>query len=315
MLQILAIISPIFILIAIGYAGVRLGIVSKVHLPGMGAFLLYCAMPALIVRALISRPLGDILNLRYLLAYGAGSIVVFGLGLCLALFVQRRNLQTSAMTALGMSASNSGFVGYPIASLILGPTAGLALALCMVIENILIIPLALGLAEAGSQSGAPVREILTATAWRLISNPILLAILVGIVLTATGVTLPGPLFKAVDMLATASAPVALFVIGGTLVGINIGELGGQVVEIVTGKLLLHPLAVLAFLSLAGSLEPDLKTAAIIMASAPMLSIYPILGQRYENGHVCAAALLVATINSVLTISAAIWMLGWRAPVL
>jgi predicted permease len=217
------------------------------------------------------------------------------------------------MAALGMAASNSGFIGYPIASLILGSTAGLALALCMIVENILIIPIALGLAEAGSQTGAPVGAILSATAGRLIRNPILLAILVGIVLTAGGVTLPGPLFKAVDMLATASAPVALFVIGGTLVGINIEELGGEVVEIVTGKLLIHPLAVVAFLGLAGSVEPDLKAAAIIMASAPMLSIYPILGQRYKTGSVCAAALLVATIVSVLTISGVIWMLGWRTP--
>ena len=314
MLQILLIISPIFLLIAAGYAAVRLGMVTKAHLPGMGGFLLYFAMPALIVRALVSRPLAEVVNTGYLAAYGAGSLFAFSLGLCVSYFVQRRGLQASAIGALGMAASNSGFIGYPIADLVLGPPAGLALALCMMVENILIIPTALALAEAGSQAGLPLRDVLRATALRLVRNPIMLAILAGVAISALGAKLPPPLFKAVDMLATASAPIALFVIGGTLVGLQVRGLGYQVVPIVVGKLFVHPAAVLAALTLLGSrnpafLSPDLRSAAVIMASVPMLSIYPIFGQRYGLDKICAAALLASTMASIATISTVIWLLG------
>jgi hypothetical protein len=37
-------------------------------------------MPALIVRVLVSRPIADVVDIRYLLAYGAGSIFVFRAG-------------------------------------------------------------------------------------------------------------------------------------------------------------------------------------------------------------------------------------------
>ena len=60
----------------------------------------------------------------------------------------------------------------------------------------------------------------------------------------TGSRLPAPLFKAVDMLALASAPVALFVIGGTLAGARVRGMFGDVAVITVGKLLLHPAAVL-----------------------------------------------------------------------
>lgn len=52
----------------------------------------------------------------------------------------------SVLIGLGMSFSNSGFVGYPIALQILGPPAAAALAMCMIVENVLMFPLALVLA-------------------------------------------------------------------------------------------------------------------------------------------------------------------------
>jgi malonate transporter and related proteins len=312
MLQILVIISPIFVLIALGFIAVRLNVVLKEQLPSMGTFLLYFAMPALIVRVLVSRPIADVVDIRYLLAYGAGSIFVFCLGLCLTYFSGRKDLPTSSISALGMAASNSGFVGYPIVDLVLGPPAGLALALCMMVENIVIIPAALAIAEAGSQPGLPLPTVLRSTALRLIKNPIMIAILVGVAISVSGVRLPPPLLKAVDMLAAASAPVALFVIGGTLVGLKVAGLGHQVAPIAAGKLLVHPVAVGTALIMCGNVGPDLKWAAVIFASVPMLSIYPILGQRYGIDDVCAAALLVSTMISVFTISAVIWLLQMGA---
>jgi hypothetical protein len=58
----------------------------------------------------------------------------------------------------------------------------------------------------------------------------------------------------------------------------------------------------------GPADPVLRAGAIIIASAPMLSIYPILGARHGLQGLCAAALLVATPLSFLTMSAAIWLL-------
>jgi len=80
------------------------------------------------------------------------------------------------------------------------------------------------------------------------------------------------------------------------------------------KLLLHPLAVFAMLWLLPPIDPPLRMAAVIYASMPMLSIYPILAQRYHYEGFCAAALLVATLLSFVTVSIVLWLmtsvLGW-----
>jgi malonate transporter len=52
----------------------------------------------------------------------------------------------------------------------------------------------------------------------------------------------------------------------------------------------------------------LVQAMVIFASVPMVTIYPLLGQRYGEEEFCAAALLVTTTLSFLSISAALFFI-------
>ena len=90
MFNIIAIIAPIFILIAVGYVAVRLDLVHKTHLKGMSTFVFYFAMPALILRSLVQLPLADVINTGYLLAYGLGSASVFLIALSFMHFAQKK---------------------------------------------------------------------------------------------------------------------------------------------------------------------------------------------------------------------------------
>lgn len=308
MLAILAITTPIFLLISAGYIARWSGLIQREQMQGVGIFVMFLALPALVIRALTQHPLEEILQLNYMVAYGLGSLVVFGGGLLLSMRYQRQPLNVSAMQALGMAAANSGFVGYPVAVMVIGSPAAVLLALNMVIETLIIIPAALILAEMTSQQGASVWKTVKQTALSLAKNPVLVGLLVGIFLAVTGLQIPVPLFKAIDMLANAAGPAALFVIGGALFGLQVKGMARDVGQIVIGKLLIHPLVIfIAFLLIPG-IDPLYIVGAVLFSAAPMISIYPLLGQRYGLGGVSAAAMLVATIASFFTLSLIIWLL-------
>lgn len=302
MLQILGITSPIFLLIGIGFLCARFALVSREQIAGMGKFVITLALPALVIRAMTERPLHELFERNYLLVYGAASLLVFVAGLLFAHSVRRDSFTGSVLSGLGMSMSNSGFIGYPLVSMALGPVSELGLAMNMVVENLLMLPLALALAEAGEQRGGwrrTLREVFV----RLLRNPIIIAICLGLALALLDLRLPAVPGKVVEMLASASAPVALFVIGGNLYGLKVGRLFADVAQIGIGKLLLHPLAVLLCLLLFPVEDPQLRLAAVLFACAPMMSIYPIIGQRFGLEGRCAAALVASTVLSFLTISA------------
>ncbi|MDN3522022.1 AEC family transporter [Halomonas ramblicola] len=309
MLEILSITTPIFLLIGAGYLAMGIRLVNREQIQGVATFVLYFALPALVIRALTQNPLDEVLQPHYLLAYGLGSLAVFALALLLTLALQRKPLSEGAMHALGMSASNSGFIGYPLAAMVLGSSpAAVIMALNFLIENLLIIPAALILAEAGRQSGAGLAAASRQTLMRLARNPILVGLMVGLVLALTETALPRPLAQVIDMLANAAGPAALFVIGGTLFGLQVHGMLNDVGQIIVGKLIGHPLAVLGCFLLMPAMDPVLLAGALLFACAPMISVYPLLGQRYGMAGVGAAALMVGTLTAFVTLSLVIGLM-------
>lgn len=302
MLEVLGITAPIFCIIGMGYLAARFALLSREQMRGLGTFVITFAMPALVIRALALRPIAEVLNPHYLIAYLVASLACLAIGFTLFFKVHRQSVSSSAIAGMGMATSNSGFIGYPIALMAVGPQAGVALALGMVVENLVMIPLALAIAEAGLQGGGSPLRVLGETLKRLSRNPLILAIIVGGALSVAEIRLPTVPLKLVEMLSQASAPVALFVIGGVLYGTKVRGQVGEIAQIGGGKLLLHPLMLsLAFVLLA-DIEPAMMTAGLIMASAPMMSVYPILGQRFGLEGRCAAALVMTTLASFITVS-------------
>lgn len=307
-LDILGITGPIYLAIALGFFCTRQGLFAKADMQVFGRFTLQLALPALLFNALSQRSVAEILNLNYLLAYALGSLVVIGLGLFWARKVQGQSLSYSSMMAMGMSCPNSGFVGYPIILLSFGPVAGVALALNMVVENLLLLPLLLAIADSQGRPGQW-KTVLLQTLKNLLKNPMILGIVAGFLFSMSGLQMPAPVGRTINLFAQSSAVLSLFVIGGSLVGLQARGLQGTVMPIALGKLVLHPLAMWAVLVwLVPIADPALRAAALLTGAMPMLGIYTILNQRHGHGTVSAAALLVTTIGSFFTLTALLWLL-------
>jgi len=313
MLDVLSITGPIYIVILLGFATTRIGVFAKADMRVFGKFVINLALPALLFHALAQRRIGEIFNASYLLAYLTGSLAVIGLGLFWCRRLAGLSPTTSTVYVMGMAASNSGFVGYPILLLTLAPVAGVALALNMIVENLVVIPLLLALAEHAHGDSGRWYRVAGRSLARLALNPMIIALAAGFTVSVVAAKLPEPVERTVNLFAMSSGALSLFVIGGTLVGLPIGGMARQVTPIAISKLIVHPLAVLLAiiaLPLVGlpSIDPPLRTAAVLMAAMPMMSIYPILAQAYGQEALSATALLITTVASFFTLSALLWVL-------
>jgi malonate transporter len=314
MFDILSITVPIFIMIAIGYAAVHWRVFAPEAMRILGNYVVVLALPALLFKAVSERPISEVVNWSYMAAYLCGSLVVLTAGFLYARRIQKAETTAAAFSAMGMVCSNTGFIGYPILLLTLPSIAGVGLALNMMAENIVLIPLLLAIAEAGHGGPSPVGKMLARTFRGLARNPIIIGLVAGLAASFSGVTIPAPLMKPIDMLAASSAAVSLLVIGGTLASVSVRGLSGEIAPTVAGKLVFHPLAVFAatmVLPLAGlaPLSPEMQAAAVILAAVPMMGIYPILAQRFGRERSSVVAMLMATVLSFFTLSAVLWVIN------
>lgn len=312
MLNILTITAPIYLLILAGYCMTRWGIFTSQDLNALGKFVVQLALPALLFKAISERPLNEILNASYLLAYAVGSLTAAAIGAWWARHIARQPPLASVFYAFGTSCSNSGFIGFPIVLLTLPSVAGVALALNMVVENLIVLPLLLIWAERARGAARTWHEY-RALLGRLALNPIILAMLAGLCVSIFSWSLPSLVKHTVDLVALASSALSLFVIGGMLVGLHLGRMGVQVSPISVGKLVLHPLCVfLATLAVPWlglpPLSPALQSAAVLFAAMPMMGIYTTLAQQYGQQHFSAVAQLLTTVASFFTLSGLLWLM-------
>jgi predicted permease len=311
MFDILAITAPIYIAIALGYGLTRWGFFQKTDMRAFGTFVVKVAMPALLFNALSQRKVADILNGEYVLAYALASLLTIGLSIFWAVKVSKASRSLSSCLAMGMSCPNSGFVGYPVMLLSLGPLAsmaGVVLALNMMVEILFIIPLLLAWAETGDAQGRW-QAIFVNTLKGMIYNPMIWGIVLGFAFSWFEWQLISSLGRTVSLFAQASGALSLFVIGGSLVGLPVQGMGARVVQIALGKLILHPLMMLVVLLLIMPLQdPVLWTAALLTCAVPMFGIYPILTQKHGHDGLSAAALLVTTMASFVTLNVLLWQL-------
>lgn len=312
MLEIFLTTLPIYLTIALGYVAVRWSYIDAAHIAGLGQFAMKIGLPALIFLA-IAFPRGEgAINASFFAAYLIGSLVTLVLGLGAARLVLRRPAHENWMLAFGMANSNSGFLGFPIASLLFGSDAALVFAVTMTVENTVIIPL-VTLGATLAQGRAEHREariwrILAPILRKVITNPLILAVIAALVVRSGGWSAPEPLELTLRMLSQAAAPVALFVIGGTVAGMSFAGHLAPSGLVALGKLVLHPLCVAVALWVIPGVPPTLIPVGIVFAAVPMLAIYPLIATPFGMGQQTSAIMLFTMLVSVLSISAVISIL-------
>lgn len=292
---------PVYLIIAAGYGAVKAGYVQVEDMRALGRVVLRLCIPATLFVAILKVPAGQAIHWTFVFGYAAGSLAVFAAGTAFARLALGRAWQASVLSGLGSSCSNSGFIGLPIVALVLGDVALQAFSMTLIVENILMIPLALLLGDGGRGGlwSGVLRPMLT--------NPLLIAVAAAVTLSQLSVTLPPALLRTLEMVAPVGPPVALMAVGGSIAALTFAPLRPDVAAVVLGKLLLHPLAVAGAFAIAGGLPADLALAGILFAAVPMMSIYALFGERWGAEGMAASALLLATVLSFFSVSALLWL--------
>lgn len=315
-MSVLAITGPIYAVIALGYACTRAGLFERADMRVFGKFVIHLALPALLFNALSQRSAAEVLNPVFIAAYALGSVAANLLGVLWARRVAGKPVPAAAIVGMGMSCPNSGFIGFPLVAQLFGPAnAGVALALAMVVENFLMLPLSLAIAEsgAGDKGERRLAAVLAQSLRGLARNPMIWGIALGFLCSLAQWRLPEPVARTVTLFAAACASLSLFVIGGSLAGLQLRGLRRDVAVIAAGKLLLHPLLVLLAVLLLPPMALELQVIVVLMAAVPMLGIYPILAQKHGQDGMAAAAQLGTTVASFFTLTAAVWLVRHVLP--
>lgn len=300
--MIFSVIFPVFFLLFLGFISVRIQLISKEQIHALSAFVIKIALPALLFHALASKDLHEIWYPSYFFIYAGVTAFLFIMAFVIGRKVFANSFTHASIYSHGASMSNTGLLGAAILTLLMGNEAMIYLSLVVIIESVFLIPTVLVLAELGRQNQADLTAILKSTFVTLFKNPLFLSVVLGMSCAIFQIQIPQTLDQVFAMLGQTASPLALFIIGGGMVGLTIQSVNLQTVYLVVSKNIAMPILVYLGLSYFTDLEQKMIYAGTLIAALPMPSIFGIFGQIYGLNEKALTPLMISTIFSFVVIS-------------
>jgi predicted permease len=319
-LKILAITFPFFALVLCGYLAARRHMLPLEAIPGLNGFVLFFALPCMLYRFGVNTPIAQLLDVSVAVTWLVCGLAMVGFTVVVSLNT-RIGWNDAAFGALVAAFPNSGFMGVPLLVALLGAKAAGPVILTMMIDMIIITSLCIALSRLDGADKHGAAKALKNALKGVLANPMPWAILMGALVSVSGLELPAPVTQTVGLLADAASPVALFTIGAVLARSQMQAAAGhataprlgEYLPVAMFKLFLHPLLVLlvgtAMISVGVPLARFALTVVVLVAALPSASNVSLLAERFgaDNGRV-ARIILVSTAAAFVTFSVAVLLL-------
>ena len=307
MLSILAVIAPIFALIALGYSAVRWRLYPAEGVKALIAFVNNFATPCLLFYSIGTSDFRAAFNIGIIGPYYFGAIVCFVFGIVAARRVFANRPGESVSVGFAGTFTNTVLVGLPIMTRAYGDAAMPVTLSIIGLHGAILLTLGMLTMELARRDGQSLGRTLVQAVRRVGSNPLIWGITGGIVLSLSGLELAEPVAAFFSMLGQAVVPAALFGIGGALNEFKLSETWKQALVASLIKLVIHPAIAYALMIWVFHVPIDIARYGILLAAMPAgINIY-VYATFYDRGvSVAANTILISTILSAVTISG--WLL-------
>ena len=303
-MQIADLILPVFAVIVTGWIVGYTGYLSRALSDALIHFAYNIAMPALLIVTIAQEPGHSLINWRFLVAFGGGSLLCFILVFGIVSIHASRSLASRTMYGMTASMTNTGFVALPVLQAIYGQRAVLPAAIATVFVAVVMFPAAVILLELDRRDARGSRTAPAVMVKHIVLNPMVISTLIGMLLSVLDLPMPMAVKAYLGIFADALTPCALFAIG---LGLSIDGLRANIGRsslLSAVKLVIMPLIAYG-LSVSLGLDPLYTIAAVICAAVPTAKTVYILAGEYR-----CEEMMVASTVSMTTLASIVSLVVW-----
>lgn len=293
-------IAMMFLLMLIGWILFKTKKVTENGSKELGNILIYVVMSCVVINAYMTEFSVERLK-GLMLAFG-----ISALALGLAIVISTLLFKKHPIENFGTSFSNAGFMGIPLVQAVLGTEAVFYVSTFVALLNLLQWTYGVYVITKDR------RQI---SAKKIIMNPVLISMVVGILLFLLPVNVPGVFQGTISMIAAMNAPVAMISLGTYLAQTSVQSLFTDKTAYMSTlvRLVVIPAVTLLLLTPVPVKYLTLKLAILIVAATPVGSNVAIFAQLHNQDYtqavksVCLSTLCcIVTIPLLLAAAEKVW---------
>lgn len=308
MAAILESLLPVFLVIALGVALKRFGVVPAEMWTGFERVAYWVLFPALLIETLVNADLTSVpvTGVAVTLFLSVATLCLLT-RLAMPLFRGRLGLSGPSYTSVFQASTRwNGFIALAVVARLFGEE-GLtlvAVAMAAMVPLINIVNVLVVAVYAAAEPPPPLTLVKTVA-----KNPFIWSCVVGLAVNLSGVPVYGPILTAADLLGRAALGGGLLIVGGGLILRDAVRPSPAVLASAALKLLAMPLIV-AFYALAFGLSGAALATALVCAAVPTaMNGYVLARQMGGDAPLLAAIATVQTAASALTMPLILGLAG------
>lgn len=301
-------ILPIFILIGMGLLSRKTGVLQSGDERVLSSYVYYFALPALLLINLAETTFTRE-TLQFMLAGVIPVLIVIPFYWIIRV-IGRFSKDTFYLLILSTIFGSTAFFGIPFVMFAFPTEQGEHLAILSVVSiSPVSITIAITTLELFKIGKTTIWKGLHQVVKKLSTNPLILSILSGIVITFIGIKIPAPLSKSLHMLGSTTTIIAIFMLGVFLYGRRYTHIT-KALALSFLRIIILP--IIAFLATKLFYLPTIERAILtLMHSMPVAISMIILSERYGfYKDIIASLILISSIGAAVYLNVWLWVLGY-----
>ncbi len=292
-------IIKMFMMMIVGYVLYKKAVLNEDTTARLSNILLMVATPCTLITSF--NQTYSVEKLKGLVAAFVLSLAIYGLHILLAHVLYKRECRIERFSVVF---SNAGFIGIPLVTGLLGIDAVFYLSPFVVCFYLFVWTYGV-ITMSGS--------IKTVTVKKIVTNPCIWAVLIGVLVFLMPVKPYAPIMEAVSMMGAMNTPLAMLILGAYLgkepLMTMFKDRRGYVLSMV--RLVVLPVVVILLMKLLPASLEQIRLIMLLGAAAPVGALAPVFAQMFKQDVGYAARIVsLSTLLSLVTMPLLLIFSAW-----
>ncbi len=296
--------APIFVMLMLGIVLKRRGMINDHFIKTASELVYNIGLPVMLFNTCATAHFSEMADKNVLVAFSIMTALVF-MGSLLSAHWHCKDSHDEGVFIQGAFRGNLVILGLAFCANAYGERglaiAALPVAMTVLFYNVLSVYVL-------NRSLHPANSSLKPTLIGIAKNPLIIAIVLGLMLNAIALPLPEVLLDSSKYLSQMVLPLALICIGGALDLLHFTRLDSATLSASIWKLILSPL-IACGIAIALGVRGDALAILFLLAASPTATISFVMVQALNGNTKLAANIIVlTTLGAMVTVTLGLWLL-------
>ncbi len=297
-------VTPVFLLMLTGYILKGLKITDKKGFDTVNKLVFKVFLPTLLFYNIYKTESSEVFNPKLIAFTFVGTLIVFVLGYA-SVFVLTKDNSKRGVMLQGFFRSNYAILGLPLVEYICrDKTSGLSSLMVAVIVPLFNVLAVISL-ERFRDGKLNIKKMIKG----IITNPLIIGCLLGLLFFAVNLNLPSVVEKAVSDISKIASPLAIIVLGASFTFSSLAGCVKELITVVSTRLIIVPAIAIFFAVLLGFTGEALACVLIAFGAPVAVSSFSMAQQMGGDENLAAQVVVVSSAACLITLFGWIFLLG------